>query len=103
MSRLVFTRKSAGGRCCFFKGKGGGRMTSTRGTTQTTGSHKNNVGVKETMSASTPTTQKSPIVMMENKKTPSNYQLTQQKENMDNFARKLGAVKVKQQNINFSL
>lgn len=76
-------------------------MTSTRGTTTQT---KKQDGVKELMNATSTPKPNAPIAMMENKNTPSNYQMKQAKTNMDNFTKKLGTVKVSQpRTISFSL
>lgn len=101
MARIILTRKSgSGGRCCFFRGKGG-RMTSTRGTTTQS---KKQDGVKELMNQSYEPSPQAPITMMENKKTPSNYNMKQSKTNFDNLTKKLSSVKVSQpRNISFSL
>lgn len=100
MARIILTRKSGGGRCCFFRGKGG-RMTSTRGTTTQT---KKQDGVKELMNQTHEPKPNAPIAMMENKKTPSNYQMKQAKSNFDNLTKKLSSVKVSTpRNISFSL
>lgn len=100
MARIILTRKTSGGRCCFFGGKSGGRITSTRGK-----SNKNpQEGVKDIMSQTHTPTPNAPIVMMESKTTPSNYDMKQSKKNMDNFTKKLGTVKLSQpKNIAFSL
>ncbi len=106
MARIILTRKSAGGgRSCFFRGKGGGRMTTTRGTTrQTSSNNKRQDGVKDIMNQTSTPSPNAPIAMMENKNTPSNYQVKQAKVNMDNFTKKLGTVKVSQpKTISFSL
>lgn len=101
MARIILTRKSGSGRCCFFRGKGG-RMTSTRGTTTQT--KKQQDGVKELMNQTHEPKPQAPIAMMENKKTPSNYNMKQSKTNFDNLTKKLSSVKVSQpRNITFSL
>lgn len=104
MARIILTRKSGGGRCCFFRGKGG-RMTSTRGnTTQTMNQKKSQDSVKDIMNQSHEPKPNAPIAMMENKKTPSNYQMKQSKTNFDNLTKKLSSVRVSQpRNISFSL
>jgi len=105
MARIILTRKSSNGRCCFFRGKGGGRMTSTRGnTTQTNKQQQSQQSVKDIMNQTSEPNPKANIVMMDNKKTPSNYQMKQVKTNMDNLTKKLSSVKVSQpRNISFSL
>jgi len=101
MTRTILTRKTSGGRCCFFRGKSGGRMTTSRGKSDT---KKPQDGVKEIMSQTHTPKPNAPIVMMENKNTPSNYEMKQSKKNMDNFTKKLGSVKLSQpKNIAFSL
>lgn len=104
MARIILTRKSSNGRCCFFRGKGG-RMTSTRGnTTQTNKQQQSQQSVKDIMNQTSEPNPKASIAMMENKKTPSNYQMKQVKSNMDNLTKKLSSVKVSQpRNISFSL
>ena len=102
MARIILTRKSSGGRCCFFRGKGG-RMTSTRGNnTQTTGAQQQK-GVKDIMNQTSEPSPHAPIAMMENKKTPSNYNVKQSKTNFDNLTKKLSSMKVTPRNISFSV
>lgn len=61
-------------------------------------------GVKDIMSQTHVPKPNAPIVMMENKNTPSNYEMKQSKKNMDNFTKKLGSIKLSQpRNIAFSL
>jgi len=103
MARIILTRKTSGGRSCFFRGKGGGRMTTTRGTNRQS-SGKREDGVKELMNQTSVSKPNAPIAMMENKNTPSNYQMKQAKANMDNFTKKLTSVKLTQpKTISFSL
>jgi len=77
-------------------------MTTSRGKSDT--GKKPQEGVKEIMSQTHTPKPNAPIVMMENKNTPSNYEMKQSKKNMDNFTKKLGSVKLSQpKNIAFSL
>jgi 3-methyladenine DNA glycosylase AlkC len=80
-------------------------MTSTRGnTTQTNKQQQSQQSVKDIMNQTSEPNPKANIVMMDNKKTPSNYQMKQVKTNMDNLTKKLSSVKVSQpRNISFSL
>lgn len=101
MARIIMTRKTSNGRCCYFRGKSGGRMTSSRGTTAQSSKQE---GVKELMNQTSVPKPNAPIAMMENKNTPSNFQMKQAKTNMDNFTKKLGTVRVSQpKTISFSL
>jgi len=101
MASIIMTRKASNGRCCYFRGKSGGRMTSSRGATTQA---KKQDGVKELMNQTHTPKPNAPIAMMENKNTPSNYQMKQAKTNMDNFTKKLGTVKLTQpKTISFSL
>lgn len=104
MARIVMTRKTSGGRTCFFKGKGG-RMTTSRGKSGSkppTGAQRE--GVKETMNQTHTPSPKAPIAMMESRSTPSNYKMTQTKVNHDNLVKKLSSMKLsKPKNISFDV
>ena len=99
MARIVLTRKTSGGRTCFFMGKGG-RMTTTRGR----GGTRPPKGVKETMNETSTPNSKASIVMMDKKQTPSNHQVSQTKSNHDNLINKLSSLKLtKPKNISFQV
>lgn len=98
-ARIILTRKSNGGRSCLLSGKGRSAMTTRRGDKRPV--QRKDVSVKESMSSTSMPNENTPLVMMNNRNTPSNTQVQAKKPNMDNFTRKLQNVKVR--NISFQL
>lgn len=93
--KLVYARKTSGGRCCSFKHKS---TTMSKGQSQSNPRRK-----EEEEDTVMNQLQGTSIKTVTNKNIPSNAQIEAKKPKMDAFARKLEGIKLKKRNITFSL
>lgn len=93
--KLVYARKTSGGRCCSFKHK----------STTIPKPHSQSKSRQEDEEEQTVMNQiqGTSIKTVTNKNIPSNAQIEAKKPKMDAFARKLEGIKLKKRNITFSL
>ena len=95
MARMIYARRTAGGRCCSFKGKHNTTTIKGPPTNSKTNPGPPQHTIREQMSGTA-------VIM--NPNIPSNEQVRQSKSQMDNLAQKLQNVKIKKQrNITFNL
>ena len=101
MGRLIFARKTNGGRCCSFKGKGGAMTKSTHQAPPNNRTHAPKESVCDQMhSIEQP---KPSTAVIYNPNIPSNNHMKQNKPQMDAFTKRLESLKVKKRNISFSI
>lgn len=93
--KLVYARKTSGGRCCLLKHKS---VTSS-----THKSHRPKEDKEQAEQTVMNQIQGTSIKTVTNKHIPSNAQVQAQKPKMDAFAKKLESIKLKKRNITFSL
>lgn len=94
--KVIYARKTSGGRCCSFKHK----STTTNGHRQQAHLKKEKEEEQETVLHQLTGTS---IKTVTNPRIPTNAQVQAQKPKMDAFARKLESVKLKKRNITFSV
>lgn len=94
--KLVYARKTSGGRCCSFKHK---CTTMPKAHSQSNPRRKEEDEDQTVMNQ----LQGSSIKTVTNKNIPTNAQIEAKKPKMDAFARKLEGIKLKKRNITFTL
>lgn len=108
MAKIIYARRTAGGRCCSFYGRSGVRSMK-RNDSATTTSMTNGTGSNHSTS-----NEREPSMPLQDRMTAptkritsgnikSNKQIEAQKKQMNNVIRKLETVNVKRKNISFDI